>query len=99
MPGTTEALFWASTPRQTHRLYQAFERRQRREHNDRAWLAHTTAALHRASGRMPPLSKLQLGDAPRRRTVSDPDDMLALVKMMNAALGGDVVEAETIPMA
>lgn len=92
-------LFWASTPRQTQRLYQAFERRQRREHNDRAWLAHTTAALHRSEGkRFPPLSRLQLRDAARRRTVDDPDDMLALVKMMNAALGGNVVTVDAIPI-
>ncbi len=63
--------------------------RRRREHNDRAWLAHNTARLmhyHHDPKKMPSLRTL-LHLEPSRRKQS-PDQQLAIVKAIVAAFGG-----------
>lgn len=60
----------------------------RREHNDRAWLAWHVAALGRVK-KMPKLDRLLRRERAtgRRQT---PDQMLRIVEMINAAMGGAV---------
>ena len=61
-----------------------------REHNERAWLAWHIAALTRAK-KLPKLETLMH----RRRGVATkqtPEQMLGIVKMLNAAFGGKVID-------
>jgi hypothetical protein len=78
------------TPRQTHRRFLAFERQAVRDHNDRAWLAWHIAALP-LQKRFPALKSLFIDEPQHRRKPMTPEQTLALVKMMNAAMGGDVI--------
>ncbi|MPZ58435.1 MAG: hypothetical protein GEU91_18470 [Rhizobiales bacterium] len=66
-----------------------------REHNERAWLAHQTAAMMRCDPKkFPKLEKLM-----HRRRVpgrkQTPEQQFAIVKMLNAAFGGNVVKKES----
>jgi hypothetical protein len=89
-------MFWSLTPRQTHRCFMAFERRQIREHNERAWAVHTAAALSRCDPKkFPHLRKLQVADGRRSRQQSA-EEMLSIIRMMNAAVGGAVVKVESV---
>lgn len=51
--------FWDQTPRTLGLAFDAGNEKLRIEHNERAWLAWHTAALHRVK-RPPALSKLQV---------------------------------------
>lgn len=58
-----------------------------REHNDRAWLAWTTAALRRAK-RMPPLADLLVkSKREAKRGAMTADAMLTMARMWSAVAG------------
>lgn len=61
-----------------------------RRHNEMAWLAYHVAALSRTK-KLPRLEKLMHQTSKREQT---PEEMLALVRVMNAAFGGTVKEAK-----
>jgi len=83
--GYLEADFWRNTPRQIIRQMKARQRQLRDEHNARAWIAWTTAALTRAK-KMPKLERLMVKDHSRRRQTAA--EQYEIVKAWNAALGG-----------
>lgn len=58
-----------------------------REHNERAWMAHTIAALQRPK-KMPPLRKLLVRE--RNRKPQSWQDMQAIAKQWTMALGGEI---------
>lgn len=58
-----------------------------REHNERAWLAYTTAALTRAK-RMPPLRDLLVRDGDRKPRSWH--DMKSVAMQWTVALGGQI---------
>lgn len=70
-------------------MFKGEARRLEREHNDRAWLGWHIAALMRAK-KLPKLEDLM--HRGRARSVKQtPEQMLGIVKMLNAAYGGRVI--------
>jgi hypothetical protein len=65
------ARFWSLTLREIAVVLEASAERERRDHNDRAWLAHTTAFLSayhpREPGKFTALAKLQTKPKPFKR--------------------------------
>jgi hypothetical protein len=59
--------------------------RLKREHNDRAWAAWHTAALHRQK-KMPPLNTLTHAASPRRRRRQSWQEQLAMAEAWTAAI-------------
>lgn len=78
--------FWLLTPRELHIYHVGANERLRREHNDRAWLAHTSAALHRIDPkRFPKLDKLLVKSLkPKRKQTRE--EMLAVLRVMAATM-------------
>jgi hypothetical protein len=75
------------TPRQLERCFRAQADIFDREHKARAWLAWHVAALMRVK-KLPRLERIA-GRSPTRPQT--PDEMLAIIKMLNAAYGGSVI--------
>jgi hypothetical protein len=75
-------LFWSLTMRQVVLHFRAAQVRDIRAHNDRAWLAHTTARLmhyHHEPRKLPRLQTLVVHDPGRRRRQTAADQ-LAMVR-------------------
>lgn len=77
------------TPRQLERAIRARVTQADREHNKLAWLAWHVAALSRAK-KLPKLEALFVKT--RRQTVQSPEQMLTMIRALNAAFGGTVKE-------
>lgn len=69
------------------------QRRIIREHNERAWMVHTTEALRR-SKKMPSLRRLQARLPREQRKRQSWQDMKAVAKLLALAFGGQVVSAK-----
>lgn len=85
--GFDPANFWNLTPREIAAHLDGAARRLRREHNNRAWLAWHAAALTRVK-QMPKLESLMSVDRPEQSQTWE--DMLAVVKSIHVAAGGDL---------
>ena len=74
-------------------MFAGEEARLQREHNDRAWLAWHVARLSMVNPKkFPKIEKLMVrGRGKRRAAKQTPEQMLAVVKMLNAAYGGSIV--------
>jgi hypothetical protein len=91
--GLSEDDFWRRTPRQIMRTFEAYVRKQQREHNERMSLAWHIAALPRMKTFPSSPQKLfvKIKD-PRRRPRQTPEQMLAIAKQWAVFLGGKVVK-------
>ncbi len=65
--GFDPAALWDLTAREVHAVMAGARQRVEREHNERAWLAWTTATLSRQK-RMTPLRQLQVKSSGRGKT-------------------------------
>lgn len=72
------------------------QRRIIREHNERAWMVHTTEALRR-SKKMPALRRLQAREPRAQRKRQSWQDMKAVAKLLTQAFGGQVISAKQEP--
>lgn len=82
--GLDPSPFWGLTLRQITLMMEAAAERNRRAHNDRAWLAWTGAALSRAK-RLPKLKTLMVakrGAKPRPQTA---EEQMAIARQWAAA--------------
>lgn len=75
--------FWTKTPRYLSMIFEGKSRQLRREHNERAWLAHTIASLPRYK-KLPDLKTLLARDTPARKAQS-PDQQWAIFAAMAEA--------------
>lgn len=78
-------MFWSLTPRELSLMFEAAAERSKREHNNNAWLAWHVAALTRAQ-KFPKLKDLLHRDRSKPQT---PDQMIAILRALNAAHGGE----------
>jgi hypothetical protein len=85
--GLSEDDFWQKTPRQTAIIIKGKNAQLAREHNARAWHAHTVAALQRTK-RMPSLRKLLVRDKDQKP--QHWQDMKAIAKQWTVVLGGEI---------
>jgi hypothetical protein len=84
----SEDLFWSLTPRQVETHLAATRQRRVREHNERVRQAHLTAQLfHTDPKRMPKVERFLQRDVRQGRRQSQ-EEMLAVVRVMAATLGG-----------
>jgi hypothetical protein len=90
--GFDEDSFWRKTPRQIAINFKGRASQLTREHNERAWFAHTIASLER-SKRIPALKTLLLDE--RDRKPQSWQDMKAVAKQWTVVLGGDVRPKES----
>lgn len=80
-------LFWELTPREISYMIDAANERQKREHNQNAWLAWHVAALTRMEPKkFPNLDQLMHRDPPKPKT---PEQLEATLRLLNKALGGN----------
>ena len=82
--------FWVLTYAEFSEMVKGYNRIQRDKMNDSICQAWHTAYLYRVN-KMPSLESLLLKNEPKKEQTSD--EMLATVKMLNAAFGGKTEEA------
>ena len=82
--------FWQLTPAEFYYIVDGFKRNQKRRVNELLYGAWHTAVLSRMK-EIPPLNRL-LQDTEEKKPQTD-NEMLAMCKLLNAAYGGEVVEA------
>lgn len=83
----TPSEFWELTPAEFYAMAEGFAKRKRNRNNELIYLAWNTAALTRVE-KMPDLKDLYEAEPKKEQT---DEDMLAVVKSLNAAFGGEVV--------
>jgi hypothetical protein len=86
--------FWALTYSEFAAMAAGYARAQKRRTNELVYLAWHVAALSRQT-RLPELSSLLQAEDETRKREQTPDEMLTMVRMLNAAMGGVEVEVET----
>lgn len=89
--GLTPDQFWELTPAEFYYMVDGHGRKQKRHRNEILYGAWYTAMLMRQE-KIPPLSELMQDMEPKEPQTDD--DMLAMVKVLNAAFGGEVVECK-----
>ncbi len=92
--GLLPSEFWALTYAEFVAIAEGFARTQRRRTNELVSLAWHVAALSRQP-KLPDLSSLMQPEDSNRKRDQTPDEMLTMVRMLNAAMGGVEVEVET----
>ncbi|GBF73209.1 hypothetical protein PA598K_01494 [Paenibacillus sp. 598K] len=75
------------TPHELNLQIMAFNERQRAEMDERMTLFYLNAGWSRSTKPMPSLKKL-LSKQPNKKRQQSPEEMLAIVKNLNAAFGG-----------
>ena len=83
--------FWALTPAEFAAMAAGYARTQRRRTNELVYLAWHVAAFSRQP-KLPELSSLMQTEDDSRKKDQTPDEMLTMVRMLNAAMGGVEVE-------
>jgi hypothetical protein len=83
--------FWALTCTEFAAMAEGYARAQKRRTNELVYLAWHVAALSRQP-KLPELSSLMQTEDDRRKKDQTPDEMLTMVRMLNAAMGGVEVE-------
>jgi hypothetical protein len=83
--------FWALTYAEFAAMAAGYARAQRRRTNELVYLAWHVAVLSRQP-KLPELSSLMQTEDDSRKKDQTPDEMLTMVRMLNAAMGGTEVE-------
>ncbi len=83
--------FWALTYAEFAAMAEGYARAQKRRTNELVYLAWHVAALSRQP-KLPELSSLMQTEDETRKRDQTPDEMLTMVRMLNAAMGGVEVE-------
>jgi hypothetical protein len=81
--------FWELTPAEFYEMAEGYNKRHIKRSNELITLAWNTAALVRTK-EMPELESILISDVIKEAQTDD--EMLSIVKMLNAAFGGEVVE-------
>ena len=89
--GLQPSEFWALTYAEFVAMAEGYVRAQRRRTNELVYLAWHVAALSRQP-KLPELQSLMQAEDDHRKKDQTPDEMLAMVRMLNAAMGGVEVE-------
>lgn len=89
MLGYDHESFWDQTPRTLSLTFEAYNNRQAREHNQRAWLAWHTAVLSRQK-KLDPLSKLLV----QKQSRTPMEEQIEGLKRWALATGGRVIYAK-----
>lgn len=82
--------FWQLTPHELSILTNAYVERMKREQDQQIIIAYLNAYWHRVK-KMPNLKDVLHGKEKEKRKKS-PEEMLEIVKQLNAAFGGQVSE-------
>ena len=92
--GLLPADFWRLTPAEIATMAQGHNRKSRRRVNELIYSAWHTAVFGRME-KMPALEDVikDEGEAPQRHREQTDDEMMAMARILNAAFGGEVVEA------
>lgn len=73
-------------------MLKGYNRRQKDERNKLLFLAWHTEVFARQKT-LPALTSMMETDEPKEKHVQTDDEMLAMCRLLNAAFGGEVVEA------
>lgn len=87
--GIEPLTFWQLTPREFEVLVKAYHERNKRETEQQIVAAYLTAYWHRVK-KMPSLKDV-LGHKHTQKQKKTPEEMLEVVKRLNAAFGGTVL--------
>lgn len=79
--------FWSMTPAELLIKAEGYKRKQKEKYNDLIYLAWHTEAFARTE-KLPSLDSLM-----REKHEQTDEEMMAMAKVLNAAFGGEVVEA------
>lgn len=82
--------FWRLTIAEFSEMVDGYIRRQKNKRNELLYLAWHTAALIRQA-ELPALADL-VQDEPKEPHEQTPEEMIAVLRLINAAYGGNVVE-------
>ena len=82
--GQDPSRFWGLSLREIDTVIRACAERSRQDHNDRAWLAHTVAALSRVK-RLPKLKTLMIAKRGARPRPQTADEQKAIARQWVAA--------------